>query len=113
MRIWDLPVESLCRQHLLGEHRELHAIWAVLTQGRRGYARHPETLRWRGKLAALYRRHEQQVEEMRQRGYQHLSPLKKRSATGSGRQRKLLQSADVQRFILHARCAACRERGSK
>jgi hypothetical protein len=24
MRIWDLPPERLCRQHLLGEHREGH-----------------------------------------------------------------------------------------
>jgi hypothetical protein len=47
MRIWDIPPRALCRQHLLGEHRELHAVWAVLTQGKSGYSRHPETLRWK------------------------------------------------------------------
>src|SRR6185312_17174317 len=62
MRVWDLPPRILCRQHLLGEHLELHAIWAVLTKGRKGYSRHPETLRWKGKLKALYKRHELQVE---------------------------------------------------
>ncbi len=54
MRIWDLEPERLCRQHLLGEHRELHALWVILTQDKQGFSRHPETLRWRGKLQALY-----------------------------------------------------------
>src|SRR5579872_4752009 len=73
MRIWDLPCRILCRQHLLGEHRELHAIWNVLTKGKKGYRRHPETLRWQGKLKALYKRHEEQVRELRARGYEHRS----------------------------------------
>ena len=54
----------LCRGHLLGEHRELHAVWAVLTKDKRGYSRHPETLRWRGRLRALFLRHASLVEEM-------------------------------------------------
>ena len=32
MRTWDIPPEKLCRQHLLGEHRELHAIWSIITK---------------------------------------------------------------------------------
>lgn len=35
MRIWDLSPKRLCRNHLLGEHRELHAIWAG---GKKGYS---------------------------------------------------------------------------
>ena len=84
MRIWDIEPGRLCRSHLLGEHRELHAVWTVLTEGRSGYARHPEVLRWRGKLAALYARHEFLVAEMRGRGYNHASPLDVRRATGEG-----------------------------
>ena len=30
MRIWDIPPDKLCRQHLLGEHNELHAMWHIL-----------------------------------------------------------------------------------
>ncbi|MDE2290794.1 MAG: pyrimidine dimer DNA glycosylase, partial [Elusimicrobia bacterium] len=75
MRVWDLPPRILCRQHLLGEHRELHAVWAVLTQGQEGYSRHPETLRWVGRLKALFARHEELVAEMGRRGYRHASPL--------------------------------------
>jgi len=50
MRIWDIAPEKLCRNHLLGEHRELHAVWAILTKDKKGYSRHPEVLRWKGKL---------------------------------------------------------------
>jgi len=68
MRIWDVDPVCLCRSHLLGEHGELHALWSILTQNKRGFADHPEIRRWRGKLAALYRRHEALVEEMTRRG---------------------------------------------
>ena len=77
MRIWDVPVSDLCRVHLLGEHRELHALWTILTTDRKGYRSHPETKRWIGKLTALSRRHEEQVAEMQLRGYTHASPLEK------------------------------------
>ncbi|MCM3906301.1 MAG: pyrimidine dimer DNA glycosylase/endonuclease V, partial [Pyrinomonadaceae bacterium] len=58
VRIWDIYPKKLCRNHLLGEHRELHAIWSVIVNGTKGYAHHPETLRWKGKLKELYGRHE-------------------------------------------------------
>src|SRR5687768_13942553 len=32
VRIWDVPVEDLDDQHLLGEHLQLHIIWNALTQ---------------------------------------------------------------------------------
>lgn len=96
MRIWDVDVRSLCNRHLLGEHRELHAIWTVHTEGKRGYARHPETLRWRGRLAALYARHEAQVAEMARRGFRHASPLNRAHATGETTQSELVDSLDVQ-----------------
>jgi len=75
MRIWDLPVEILCRKHLLGEHRELHAIWKILQDDRKAYRQHPEVQRWEGKLELLFFRHLAQVKEMQARGYKHKSPL--------------------------------------
>jgi hypothetical protein len=92
VRIWDVSPSLLCRQHLLGEHRELHGLWRILIEDRKGYARHPETRRWRGKLAALYERHEALVEEMARRGYQHASPLHRRQATGSAVQNEYVDS---------------------
>jgi len=108
VRIWDISPRRLCRAHLLGEHRELHAIWAVLTQGKRGYSRHPETLRWKGKLRALYRRHEAQVTEMGRRHYQHHSPLDRHLATGSALQKTYIDSPRRQRALLQAKGCVCR-----
>jgi hypothetical protein len=110
MRIWDLDPASLCDRHLLGEHRELHAVWSILTTGKRGYRHHPETVRWRGRLAALYARHDAQVAEMRRRGFRHSSPLDHRLATGAAKQTELVDSVEAQRERLaeHACACACR-----
>ena len=107
MRIWDVAPARLCRAHLLGEHRELHAVWAVLTEGRAGYARHPEVRRWEGKLAALYARHDALVGEMGRRGYRHASPLDARLATGSPSQDARLASPAEQVAVLAAKGCDC------
>jgi hypothetical protein len=108
MRIWDLEPERLCRQHLLGEHRELHALWVILTDGRRGFAHHPETRRWQGKLKALYKRHESLIAEMARRGYRHVTPLPADKATGLGRQQEYKDTPAAQMCILRAKGCGCR-----
>lgn len=75
MRVWDVHPAYLNDQNLLGEHRELHAIVAVIEGGKRGYANHPETLRWRGHGWALQMRHAMLVTEMALRGFTDRSPL--------------------------------------
>jgi hypothetical protein len=107
MRIWDVPPAILCRNHLLGEHRELHAVWSILTRGRKGYSQHPETKRWVGKLSALYLRHEDLVAEMIKRGYRHTSPLNKQLATGQDNQDTFINSIPEQREILRNKMCGC------
>lgn len=107
MRIWDISPTRLCRNHLLGEHRELHAIWSVIVNGKKGYAHHPETLRWKGKLRALFGRHEALVAEMSDRGYQHRSPMVKRQATGAARQTVFVDSLRAQIAILRNKRCQC------
>lgn len=108
MRIWDLDPERLCRQHLLGEHRELHGLWVILTRGKKGFARHPETRRWQGKLQALYLRHEQLVAEMSHRGYRHHTPLPAEQATGLGQQGEYKDTPAEQVEILRSKGCGCR-----
>jgi len=109
MRIWDIPPEKLCRNHLLGEHAELHAIWTILTEDRQGgYANHPEVERWRGKLKALYSKHEEIVEEIVARGYRHKSPLDPELATGAGVQDTFVDSIEEQAQILRDKGCDCR-----
>jgi len=107
MRIWDINPKELCRQHLLGEHRELHAIWSILVNGKKGYRRHPETQRWIGKKMALYLRHEQLIKEMEKRGYRHYSPLDKRRASGLANQTCFINTKSEQRIILKSKKCGC------
>ncbi len=75
MRIWDLNPGYLNRQSLLGEHRELHGIVSILVNRKKGYANHPETLRWVKHGWALTMRHKLLAAEMSFRGYQDKSPV--------------------------------------
>jgi hypothetical protein len=109
MRVWDIHTKHLCRKHLLAEHRELHGLWNILTRhkGKGGYSRHPETLRWVGKLKALYIRHEALVGEFVKRGYNHLTPLDKRLAVGNGSQHVFINTINEQQKILRKKPCEC------
>lgn len=109
MRVWDIHPKHLCRKHLLAEHRELHGLWNILTihNGKGGYSRHPETLRWVGKLQALYKRHEELVGEFEKRGYKHHTPLDKKKAIGSADQKIFINTAKEQKQILKNKNCEC------
>ncbi len=109
MRIWDVDPAILCRQHLLGEHRELHGLWNILTVhgGVGGYSRHSETVRWVGKTRALFARHELLVAEFARRGYQHHSPLDRSLATGSRTQTTFLATPLEQLALLTDKPCPC------
>jgi len=82
MRIWDLNPGYLNRQSLLGEHRELHGIVSIIRHNKKGYSKHPETLRWVGYGWALKQRHKLIVAEMELRGYTDKSRVLLRSKPG-------------------------------
>ncbi|MFL6382855.1 MAG: pyrimidine dimer DNA glycosylase/endonuclease V [Nitrososphaeraceae archaeon] len=107
MRVWDIETRMLCNSHLLGEHGEIHAIWKILTQNKRGYSHHPETLRWKGKLLALYNRHGVVACEMTNRGFNHKSNLKKELATGSNIQLDFVDQPAKQQIILKNKGCKC------
>jgi hypothetical protein len=105
MRVWDVAPELLCRQHLLGEHRELHAIHSILRHNKAGYRQHPETLRWIGRLDALKVRHDLLVAEMLRRGWQHHTPL---PLLGDGTTQELfVNTLQEQYAILAAKACQC------
>lgn len=81
MRIWDINPGYLNNQSLLGEHRELHGIVSIITNAKKGYSRHPETMRWVGHLHALSIRHTQLSNEMGLRGFNEKSPVAVASQT--------------------------------
>ncbi|CAG35459.1 DUF1722 domain-containing protein [Desulfotalea psychrophila] len=75
MRIWDIDPGYLNRQSLLGEHFELHGIVSIIVNNKKGYSRHPETVRWLEHGWALGKRHLQLAVEMSLRGYREKSPV--------------------------------------
>lgn len=109
MRVWDINPKLLCRKHLLGEHRELHGLWNIITKhkAKGGYSRHPETLRWVGKARALYNRHEALIREFTRRGYNHNTPLDKRLARGSAKQTKYINTITEQKQLLRDKPCDC------
>jgi len=75
VRVWDVNPGYLRRQNLLGEHRELHAIVSIIKNNKKGYSRHPETLRWKKFGWALSQRHRLLAAEMNLRGFTDRSPV--------------------------------------
>jgi uncharacterized protein YbgA (DUF1722 family) len=75
MRVWDIHPGYLSNQSLLGQHVEIHALHSIIYNGKRGYASHPETIRWQGRLPELAAVHNLTVREMTLRGFTHKSPL--------------------------------------
>jgi len=75
MRIWDINPGYLNRNSLLGEHRELHAIVSIILNNKKGYSKHPETLRWSEFGWALKKRHDLLSSEMALRGYNDRTPV--------------------------------------
>ena len=71
----------LCRQHLLGEHNELHKLVGCLRKGRsiEGYLEKGLV-----ELHSIRTRHAALVKEMKRRNYRHQSPLGKFPASCRG-----------------------------
>lgn len=101
-----LPPSWLCRLHLLGEHHELHKFRNLFEHKR-------QIAKRRGQIepCSMKTRHEELVDEILARGYQHSSPY---------RQPGIAYLPDEDRFgavdkkasmhDLMERCEACRER---
>ena len=101
MRMWMLPPHTLCRQHLLGEHYEIHMLAGYVRNGRKlkGFEPFVETHN-------LFTRHSAIAVEMRYRGYNHKSPLDLPDKVANfGYVDKSKSKED-----LHGRCEECKKR---
>ena len=97
----------MCRQHLLGEHVEIHMFIGTINKGKsvKGYLK-------KGLLEVhnLYSRHEELVEEMKRRGYRHCSDVDKKWRTA-----EKLGNVDKKKSLeeLLKRCPRCEGRYSE
>jgi len=73
MRMWMVSPRLMCRQHLLGEHLEIHMFLSALQKHKKieGYIKN-NCLEPR----SLKQRHDDLVDEMETRDYNHKTPIK-------------------------------------
>lgn len=106
MRMWMVDPALMCRQHLLGEHVEIHMLYSHLKAGRRidGFL-HDGLL----EPGSIETRHAVLASEMVRRGYRHQSPLT-RPIEWEGKWRHGYVNIQESLKELHRRCAACKAR---
>lgn len=99
-RMWMVDPSIMCRNHLLGEHKEIHQLVGSILAGR-SVAGHAE----RGQIEAsrIRSRHRELAAEMAARGYSHQSPLPDFPRTRAGKVDRKAAAAELFR-----RCAGCR-----
>jgi len=73
-RMWMVNPKKLCKNHLLGEHKELHQLIGSLNAGKsvKGHIDRGQV-----EIHNIKKRHKQLVKEMESRGFKHFSPLPK------------------------------------
>ena len=103
MRMWLVDPAGMCRQHLLGEHVELHMLVGTLERGKsiQGFLD--------GGLidtSKIRDRHADLTVEMMFRGYKHKSPLSFVHDDPDG-----YVDVDGNLEELHRRCEDCKSRG--
>ena len=114
MRMWLVDTQRMCRQHLLGEHVEMHMFAGSIRAGisLRGYIERGLVI-----VHRLRERHDALAKEIRRRGWNHKSPLLSPGETQrdlfqfySGREGSGALEFDVKksRQDLLRRCPACR-----
>jgi hypothetical protein len=108
MRMWMVNPKMMCHYHLLGEHRELHAIVGSLRiqNSFQGYIDNNLV-----EVKSIEERHEWITEEMTVRGYKHRSPLEKPNFDYLPDEHKNFRVDRESSFNdLYSRCEMCRWR---
>lgn len=105
MRMWGVDPRLLCRQHLLGEHKEMHMFKGTLEAGIsiRGYVDKGLV-----EVHKIIMRHDTLATEMTKRGMNHKSPLPEELSDYLWEEGSVDVNANLQE--LARRCPSCRER---
>lgn len=73
-RMWMINPAKMCRNHLLGEHKEIHQLVGIINKKKinvlLGHAKLKQI-----QTKSIIKRHDDLVKEMIKRGYKHNSPL--------------------------------------
>lgn len=99
MRMWNVDTRKMCRQHLLGEHVEMHMFAGCIAKGINieGY------LNGLVETGNLAKRHNELAKEMVRRGYKHNSPYPRTPKINAGFVDKCFNLLELGR-----RCRECK-----
>ena len=102
MRMWKVDPRVLCRQHLLGEHLEMHMFLGAFKKGTNllGYVKKHLV-----EVHNIPRRHRELAEEIARRGWNHKSPMDEIKLPRVG---NVFPEASIEE--LKRRCEQCRKR---
>lgn len=102
MRMWKLNPEYMCRQHLLGEHLEMHMFLGCFKLGKNidGYVKNQLV-----EVHNIKTRHDSLAKEMVKRGYTHKTEMENLLLPERG-EISLLEG----KVELLFRCEKCRDR---
>lgn len=108
MRMWMVNPEILCRQHLLGEHGEIH-------KHRHNFVKHHSIAKRiiMGQIEpeSMWTRHDELSQEMLNRGYNHNSPYEMPDLSYlSSRERYFIIDRKISLQALLDRCPNCKKR---
>ena len=100
MRMWGLAEQFMCRQHLLGEHVEMHIAAGSIAEGK---SIHGFTTNGLIDTRLIQARHDELAQAIDHRGYIHASPLNYEDDLNTG-------WLDINRNAedLFSRCEMCR-----
>lgn len=104
MRLWMVNPELMCRQHLLGEHRECHSLAGMIAKDRRIRGTKYVTTGL-VEVHSIKSRHDELEREMINRGYHPVKPFPDVLFWTEG---EVDRRANIQE--LHRRCPECRKR---
>ncbi len=106
MRMWMVDPKYMCRQHLLGEHLELHMFVTSINKKMKltGFVKNNLL-----EVSSLKSRHEELVNEMEMRGYKHKTPLKDFDASYLGDLELQKINIPQSEEELFNRCDKCKE----
>lgn len=101
--MWKVDPEILCRNHLLGEHLEMHMFHGCMKQGKKldGYIRKGLV-----EIHCIKQRHDELCKEMKRRNYNHISPLEEVDRLSFGGEVNVSASL----VDLLSRCPKCKKR---
>lgn len=107
VRMWMVPTEMLCHNHLLGEHNELHKLYGQI-KNKHNISGRIST--GQVELGSIQSRHEELVLEFKRRNYNHNSPLliseeQINHYPDKGKARRIGNVLELMR-----RCKSCRRR---